>query len=80
MKSRTASCFLSFPGVAVQGGSPLAERQRAASSSALQLGEAHSLLPSAAQALLYRLREVLTTWVVSVAVGGEPKKVLVWFL
>lgn len=23
---------------------------------------------------------VLTTWVVSVAVGGEPKKVLVWFL
>lgn len=48
---------LSFPGVAVQGGSLLAERQRAASSSALQLGEAHSLLPSAAQALLYRLRE-----------------------
>lgn len=40
---------LSFPGVAVRGGSPLAERQRAASSSALQLGEAHSLLPSAAQ-------------------------------
>lgn len=49
VKSRMASCFLSFPGVAVRGGSPLAERQRAVSSSALQLGEAHSLLPSAAQ-------------------------------
>lgn len=66
----------SSPGGAVRGSPLLAQEAESriltsSSFSAVQCSSGHYCNDSGM---------VLTTWVVSVAVGGEPKKVLVWFL